>query len=110
MRALALFGVFVIAKLVILAGRPIQLSSWTPIAYFWQDLLVVLIFALLDRMVRSARFGWALYGAAVAYVTINIGVERVLSSPLTWPMLGAAGGALSDSWAPRTPVWARPPE
>ena len=97
MRALALFGVFVIAKLVILAGRPIQLSGWTPIAYFWQDLLVVLIFALLDRMVRRAWFGWALYGAAVAYVTINIGVERVLSSPLTWPMLGAAGGALSDS-------------
>ena len=35
--------------------------------------------------------------AAVLYVMINVGVERVLSSPLTWPMLGAAGGALSDS-------------
>lgn len=97
MRALALLGVFVIAKLVILAGRPIQLSGWTPIAYFWQDVLVALTFALLDRIVRRAWFGWTLYGAAVAYVTINVGVARVLSSPLTWPMLGAAGGALSDS-------------
>ncbi|MEK6287814.1 MAG: sulfatase [Acidobacteriota bacterium] len=97
MRALALLGVFVIAKLVILAGRPIQLSVWTPIAYFWQDVLVALAFALLDGIVRRAWFGWTLYAAAVAYVTINVGVARVLSSPLTWPMLGAAGGALSDS-------------
>ena len=97
MRAFALFGVFVIAKLMILAGRPIQLSGWTPIAYFWQDLLVALTFGVLDRIVKRAWFGWTLYGAAVVYVMINVGVERVLSSPLTWPMLGAAGGALSDS-------------
>jgi Sulfatase len=97
MRALALLGVFVIAKLLILAGRPIQLSGWTPIAYFWQDLLVAFAFALLDRFVKRPWFGWTLYGAAVAYVTVNVGVERVLSSPLTWSMLGAAGGALSDS-------------
>jgi hypothetical protein len=97
MRALALLCVFVIAKLLILAGRPIQLSGWTPIAYFWQDVLVAFAFALLDRLVKRAWAGWTLYAAAVVYVTINVGVERVLSSPLTWPMLGAAGGALSDS-------------
>src|SRR5262249_54873831 len=97
MRALALMGVFIVAKLVVLAGHPIQLSGWSPIAYFWQDVLVALTFALLDRLVRRAWFGWTLYGAAAAYVTINVGVERVLSSPLTWPMIGAAGGALSDS-------------
>jgi lipoteichoic acid synthase len=38
-----------------------------------------------------------LYGAAVAYVAVNVAVARVLSSPLTWPMLRAARGALSDS-------------
>jgi Sulfatase len=97
MRALALMGVFIVAKLVVLAGHSIQYSGWTPIAYFWQDVLVVLAFAVLDRIVRRGWFGWALYAAAVAYVTINVAVERVLSSPLTWPMLGAAGGALSDS-------------
>lgn len=97
MRALALIGVFIVAKLVVLAGHPIQLSYWTPIAYFWQDVLVASTFALLDRIVGRRWFGWTVYGAAVAYVTLNVGVERVLSSPLTWPMLGAAGGTLSDS-------------
>jgi lipoteichoic acid synthase len=97
MKAVALFGVFVIAKLLVLAGRPIQFSGWTPIAYFWQDLVVVLLFALLIALVRREWFGWIVYGAAVLYVTINVPVALVLSTPLTWQMLGATGGALSDS-------------
>lgn len=97
MKALALLGVFIIAKLAILAGRPIEVSAWTPIAYLWQDVLVALIFALLDSVVRRPWFGWALYAGAVVYVTINVPVARVLSSPLTWQMLGAASGALADS-------------
>ena len=35
--------------------------------------------------------------APVSYVAINVPIARVLSSPLTWPMIGAARGALSDS-------------
>ncbi|HEV8486244.1 MAG TPA: sulfatase [Blastocatellia bacterium] len=97
MRALALLGVFIVAKVIILIGRPIELTGWTPIAYFWQDLLVAGIVALLDRVIAREWLGWTVYGAAVAYVAINVPVALVLSSPLTWPMLGAAGGALSDS-------------
>ncbi len=101
MKALALLGVLIIAKLAMLAGRPIHLSGWTPVAYFWQDVLVALAFALLDSLLgrfNTGRvLGWVLYGAAVAYVAINVPVARVLSSPLTWPMLGATRGALSDS-------------
>ena len=97
MRVLALLGVFIIAKLAILTGRPIQISIWTPIAYFWQDILVALTFFLLDLAIRRSWFGWTLYGAAVSYVAINVPIARVLSSPLTWPMVGAARGALSDS-------------
>ncbi|HWN99801.1 MAG TPA: sulfatase [Blastocatellia bacterium] len=101
MKAVALFGVLIIAKLAMLAGRPIELSLWTPIAYFWQDVLVALAFALLERTLRRLRSGWKLgwivYAVAVAYVAINVPVARVLSSPLTWPMLGATRGALSDS-------------
>jgi glucan phosphoethanolaminetransferase (alkaline phosphatase superfamily) len=101
MKALALLGVLVIAKLAMLAGRPLHFSGWTILAYFWQDVLVALAFSLLDRLLGRFRFGrnlvWLLYGATVAYVAINVPVARVLSSPLTWPMLGAAGGALSDS-------------
>ena len=97
MKALSLFGVFVIAKLIVLAGHPIEPSVWMPIAYIWQDLLVVLVFAVLDAVVRRPSVGWTLYASAVGYVAINVPVERVLSSPLTWPMLGAARGTLSDS-------------
>ncbi|HXI88863.1 MAG TPA: sulfatase [Blastocatellia bacterium] len=101
MKGLALLGVLIIAKLAMLAGRPIQPSGWAPLAYFWQDLLVALAFALLDRLLIRFKTsdvpGWILYGAAVAYVAINVPVARVLSSPLTWPMLGATRGALSDS-------------
>jgi phosphoglycerol transferase MdoB-like AlkP superfamily enzyme len=96
-RALALFGVFVIAKLAALAGQPVRLSLWTPIAYFWQDILVALTFSLLDFAIGRSWFGWTLYTAAASYAAINVPIARVLSSPLTWPMMGAAGGALSDS-------------
>ncbi len=101
MRALSLLCIFVLAKLIILAGYNISLSRplflWTLIAYFWQDLLAALIFAALDFAIRREWFGWALYGATVAYVAVNVPISRVLSSPLTWPMMRAARGALSDS-------------
>jgi phosphoglycerol transferase MdoB-like AlkP superfamily enzyme len=96
-RGLALFGVFVTAKLATLAGYPVPLTLWTPIAYFWQDILVALTFSLLDFAVRRPWFGWTLYSVAASYAVINVPIARVLSSPLTWPMMGAAGGALSDS-------------
>jgi len=101
MKALALLCVLIIAKLAMLAGRPIQLSGWTPFAYFWQDVLVALAFGLFDSLLSrlsAGRFpGWILYGATVVYVAINVPVARVLPSPLTWPMLSATCGTLSDS-------------
>lgn len=101
MKAVSLFGVFALAKLLTLAGRGVPPSAWTPIAYFWQDLLAALVFAAADFALRRWRLGrrlvWGLYGAAVTYVAVNVAVARVLSSPLTWPMLRAARGALSDS-------------
>jgi sulfatase-like protein len=97
MRALALLGVFIIAKIAILSGRPIGFSLWAPIAYFWQDVLVALAFLLLDGAIKRGWFGWTVYGGTVLYVAINVPIARVLSTPLTWPMIGATGGALSDS-------------
>ncbi len=101
MRALSLLGVFVLAKIMILAGHSVPLTYWTPIAYFWQDLLVALLFAALDVAVRrqwlGQWLGWTLYGAIVAYVAVNVPIVRVLSSPLTWPMMRATRGTLSGS-------------
>jgi arylsulfatase A-like enzyme len=97
MRALALLGVLLIAKLLVMAGRPLPLSGWVPVAYLWQDALVALAFGALDRSVKQSWFGWTIYCAAIPYIAVNVAIERVLSSPLTWPMIGAARGALSDS-------------
>jgi hypothetical protein len=101
MKALALLCVLITAKLTMLAGRPIQISIWALLAYFWQDALIAVAFGLFGRVLgrfRTGRVaGWILYGTAVVYVAINVPVARVLSSPLTWPMLGATRGALSDS-------------
>src|SRR4029079_16658551 len=47
LRALSLFGVLILAHLLILPGRQLPLSAWTPIALIWQDVLVALVFAAL---------------------------------------------------------------
>lgn len=97
MKALSLLGVLILAHLVSLLGRHIPLSAWTPIAYFWQDVLVTLVFAAVDYLTKRTRAGWLLYAALVVYTAINVPVIRVLSSPLTLPMLRAARGPLRDS-------------
>lgn len=68
-----------------------------PVAYFWQDILVALVYALLDRVWRRSWAGWPLYVVLVAYTALNVPVTLVTSSPLTWPMLRAARGPLWDS-------------
>jgi lipoteichoic acid synthase len=99
MKAVSLFGVLAGAHLLMLAGRSVSFSPWTPFAYFWQDTLVALLFGALDHFLRRPRLAWALYGALVLYTAINVPIARVLSSPLTWPMMKAARGPLSDSIA-----------
>ena len=97
MRAASLFGVFLVARIFILAGRNIPFSVLAPIAYVWQDLLFCLLFAVFESVFRRSRMMWLPYGAVVAYAAINVPVARVLSSPLTWPMIRAARGPLADS-------------
>src|SRR5262245_17336615 len=45
----------------------------------------------------SARIAWTAYAVFVAYAALNVPVVRVMSTPMTWTMWRAAGGALSDS-------------
>ena len=98
MRALSLFGVLVVARVLVLFGREVDLSIWTPFVYLWQDVAVALIFAALDRL-WGTRAGWILYAAVVTYAAINVPVTRIFSSPLTWTMIRAAGAPLRDSIA-----------
>jgi phosphoglycerol transferase MdoB-like AlkP superfamily enzyme len=98
MKALALFCVLVVAKLLAVAGRDLPLSGWTPLALFWQDALVALVFAVVDFVLRKKPVvSWSLFWLIAGYVAVNVALTRVLSSPLTWQMSHAAGGALTDS-------------
>jgi phosphoglycerol transferase MdoB-like AlkP superfamily enzyme len=100
MKATSLLGVFILAKLLVLAGRDIPLSLWTPWAYIWQDVLVALLFAALDYGTRRRPWiGWSCYTLLVLYTAINVPVACTLSTPLTWPLLRAAAGPLADSIA-----------
>jgi len=98
MRTAALLAVFVAAKAIMLAGHHIFLSWLSPVAYLWQDAAVVLLFAAIEYGARShPRIAWIAYATAALYAAANIPVARVLSTPLTWPMLQAARGPLADS-------------
>ena len=98
MKALALFCVLVTAKLLAVAGRDLPWSVWTPLALFWQDALVALVFAAVDFLLRNRPVvSWSLFWLISSYVAVNVVLMRVLSSPFTWQMSRAAGGALADS-------------
>jgi glucan phosphoethanolaminetransferase (alkaline phosphatase superfamily) len=99
LRALCLLAVLVLSKaatLVLVHGR-VTFSPWAPIAYFWQDVLVALIFFGLDAVLRRPRLAWVVYGTIAGYAAVNVPVTAVLSTPLTRPLIRAAGAALSDS-------------
>jgi hypothetical protein len=98
MKAASLFGVFVVAKVLILAEWGVPFSAWAPLAYLWQDALIALLFGAADYALRGRpRIGWGLYGLAALYTAVNVPVTCLLASPLTWPMLRAARGTLADS-------------
>ncbi|HKS36196.1 MAG TPA: sulfatase [Verrucomicrobiae bacterium] len=95
--ALSLLGVFLVARTMILIGRDVPFSPWSPVAYLWQDLLVVALFAIVTHTAKRGWILWTGYGAMVAYVALNVPVTRLLSSPMTLPMFRATRGTLADS-------------
>jgi len=96
-KALALFVTLVAAKLIGVAGRDLPWSAWTLLALFWQDALVALLFASADFALRKKPLAWAAYWGIVIYTAVNAVLTRILSSPMTWQMSRATGGALADS-------------
>jgi Sulfatase len=101
LRAISLLGVLVLCKtitLVLLAGG-VRWSPWAPIAYYWQDVLVALLFMAFDAVTRRPWLAWTAYALVAAYAAINVPITGILSSPLTPALMRAAGGALADSIA-----------
>jgi hypothetical protein len=87
MRPASLLLVFAIAKAAGVFGHHVAFSAWSPIAFVWQDALVVLAFAAIDaRLGLRDRAAWATYAILALYAVVNIPVVRVLSTPLTASM------------------------
>src|SRR4030095_14298445 len=87
-----------VAKLLAVAGRDLPWSVWTPLALFWQDALVALLFGAVEYALRKAPVaGRCVFWLIVSYAAFNVALTRILSSPLTWQMSRATGGALHGS-------------
>ena len=95
--ALRLAGLFLAARFLMLYGRPLPYSAWTPLACIWQDLLAAACGAVVVRALPWPWLRWTLYGGLAIYVAVNVPLVRVLSSPLTRALLRATGGTLADS-------------
>ncbi|MEP7353256.1 MAG: sulfatase [Acidobacteriota bacterium] len=99
--SLGLLAIFVLAKVALVWGHSAGGRGWSLEAFFWQDVLVALAFALfqwcLNRTGASPRIATVSYWALVLYAAASIPAERTLSTPMTWPMLRAARGPLADS-------------
>ena len=100
MRAIALFSVLALAKVLGLATHGVEPAVWNPLVLLWQDVWVALVYAAVDRALSRTGAQWWLYHALVAYAAFNAALVSVLATPLTLPMLRATGTALADSIDP----------
>src|SRR5579863_8078796 len=101
MRSASLLAVFILARVAALWGHTPPITAWSLLAYVWQDVMVTLAFAAFDftlqKIGATTRIARTIYWTLAIYTAINIPVERVLSTPLTMPMLRATRGPLADS-------------
>ncbi len=95
---MSLLAIFVLAKALTLTRLDLAQFVMALPACLWQDLLVVLIYALIDRGTRRFPWiAWGVYASLVCYAGVNVPIARLFSTPLTWPMLRATRGTLADS-------------
>jgi len=88
----------VLAKALTLARLDLAQFLTVLPACLWQDLLVMLFYALIDRGTRRfPGIAWGVYACLVCYAGLNVPIARLFSTPVTWPMLRATRGTLADS-------------
>lgn len=96
-RGAGLLLALLIAKLAILAAVGVPLTAPGSLAFFGQDIATAIVVTLALSIIRPRLAASAVWALAVVYVALSVPVTAVLGSPLTWTMIRAAGGALSDS-------------
>ncbi len=106
---LAVAAVFAAAKLALVVlrltdgGGAWLRSPWALPLLFSEDAVAALGCGLLAAAVgkflprAGARMLIVAYAALTGFVAINVPVARVLSTPLTYQLLGGTGGAMADS-------------
>ena len=87
------------AKALVLTTIGVPGSRSSTAAFFWQDAAAAAIVGPALGLIRPAWMARLLFGLIVAVVAVSAPVTSVLGSPLTWTMIRAARGALSDSIA-----------
>lgn len=101
MHAPALIAALLVARILVLWGRPLDWSPELLVACVAQDAFVALLFLAMETTLHRWRAGrrvmTMLFWVIVGYVALNVAVARVLPTPLTWPMLRAAGAPIADS-------------
>lgn len=100
LKGFALFIVLVAAKLAATSHALPPWSPWETVAFTWQEALIGLAVAALERFRSGLAFTRIVtvgYWIVVAWAAISIPIGRALGTPLTLPMLEATGGALADS-------------
>jgi hypothetical protein len=81
----------------------LEWSVATPMVLLWQDAVVALVLgAIALRWIRAAQ---VCYWILAIYLAICMPLLKVMATPLTRPLLDAAGGTLSASFAHYLKFW-----
>jgi hypothetical protein len=97
--------VLVVARLVLLPGSGAEMHPLLPVAWLWQDIVFLALFAMAEMLSLPRAAMRVSYAALVLLIAVSTSVAVEMGSPLTMPLLRAARGTLSDSiWHEVTPL------
>ncbi|MEO8481375.1 MAG: sulfatase-like hydrolase/transferase [Acidobacteriota bacterium] len=86
-----------VGKFVIVTSIGLPFTAGNTLAFFWQDIATGAALALVFRVGGPPWLAWTIFWLLIGYVALSVPITVVLGSPLTWTMIRAARGALSDS-------------
>lgn len=83
---------------ILAAGARVHEDLWIALGFAALGAALALATRSTPRACGWANRGlWIAYGLTAAFVAVNVPIAAVLGSPVTFPMLAGAGGALVDS-------------